>query len=169
MPFTTKGSLYFAKSGSTFWMMLSQQQKYVLEIPVGQIARNVYEYRIILNLICLYLPKNLISMTNTDIWDPYFVINVPGNECSKIRQCYVRTSELPPNFVSPLMISNTFPLIRRCGAVLSPQISSYHRSTRVELRSCVPEAGPRLNIKTVLSTYGDFHVKDKTAVRTSYL
>ena len=29
--------------------------------------------------------------------------------------------------------------------------------------------GPRLNIKTVLSTYGDFHVKDKTAVGTSYL
>ena len=29
--------------------------------------------------------------------------------------------------------------------------------------------GPRLNIKTVLSAYGDFHVKDKTAVRTSYL
>ena len=29
--------------------------------------------------------------------------------------------------------------------------------------------GPRLNIKTVLSTYGDFHDKDKTAVRTSYL
>ena len=28
---------------------------------------------------------------------------------------------------------------------------------------------PCLNIKTVLSTYGDFHVKDKTAVRTSYL
>ena len=26
------------------------------------------------------------------------------------------------------------------------------------------EPGPRLNIKTVLSTYGDFHVKDKTAV-----
>ena len=31
------------------------------------------------------------------------------------------------------------------------------------------ESGPRLNMKTVLSTYGDFHVKDKTAVRTSYL
>ena len=30
-------------------------------------------------------------------------------------------------------------------------------------------SGSRLNIKTVLSTYGDFHVKDKTAVRTSYL
>ena len=31
------------------------------------------------------------------------------------------------------------------------------------------ESGPRLNIKTVLSAYGVFHVKDKTAVRTSYL
>ena len=30
-------------------------------------------------------------------------------------------------------------------------------------------SGPRLNIKTVLSAYGNFHVKDKTAVRTSYL
>ena len=29
--------------------------------------------------------------------------------------------------------------------------------------------GPRLNIKTVLSMYGDLHVKDKTAVKTSYL
>ena len=33
----------------------------------------------------------------------------------------------------------------------------------------VNQPGPRLNIKTVLSAYGDFHVKDKTAVRTSYL
>ena len=30
-------------------------------------------------------------------------------------------------------------------------------------------SGPRLNIKTVLTTYGDFHVKDKKAVRTCYL
>ena len=29
--------------------------------------------------------------------------------------------------------------------------------------------GPRLNIKTVFPRYGDSHVKDKTAVRTSYL
>ena len=35
--------------------------------------------------------------------------------------------------------------------------------------TCTHRPGPRLNIKTVLSTYGDFHVKDKTAVRTSYL
>ena len=31
------------------------------------------------------------------------------------------------------------------------------------------QSGPRLNIKTVLSTCGDFDVKDKTAIRTSYL
>ena len=31
------------------------------------------------------------------------------------------------------------------------------------------EPGPRLNIKIVLSRYGDSYVKDKTAVRTSYL
>ena len=31
------------------------------------------------------------------------------------------------------------------------------------------QTGPHLNIKTVLSTYGDSHVKDKTAARTSYL
>ena len=34
---------------------------------------------------------------------------------------------------------------------------------------CATGSGPRLNIKTVLSKYGDFHVKDKTADRTSYL
>ena len=39
----------------------------------------------------------------------------------------------------------------------------------LEMHKCNKEPGPRLNIKTVLSTYGDFHVKDKTAVRTSYL
>ena len=40
---------------------------------------------------------------------------------------------------------------------------------RKKCGSSVNTTGPRLNIKTVLSTYGDFHVKDKTAVRTSYL
>ena len=44
------------------------------------------------------------------------------------------------------------------------------QSTLPCLICCVhKQPGPRLNIKTVLSTYGDFHVKDKTAVRTSYL
>ena len=45
---------------------------------------------------------------------------------------------------------------------------SLHR-TLASLFPADMEPGPRLNIKTVLSTYGDFHVKDKTAVRTSYL
>ena len=43
------------------------------------------------------------------------------------------------------------------------------RAYRGEDNPSDEEAGPRLNIKIVLSTYGDFHVKDKTAVRTSYL
>ena len=42
-------------------------------------------------------------------------------------------------------------------------------SARVQTKAYDITPGPRLNIKTVLSTYGDFHVKDKTAVRTSYL
>ena len=44
---------------------------------------------------------------------------------------------------------------------------SRHNSQPASLGS--EDTGPRLNIKTVLSTYGDFHVKDKTAARTSYL
>ena len=49
-----------------------------------------------------------------------------------------------------------------------------HISFLLKVFCCPPELwhkgpGPRLNIKTVLSTYDDFHVKDKTAVRTSYL
>ena len=47
----------------------------------------------------------------------------------------------------------------------------YHKKDNL-LIVCYPvvvKPGPRLNIKTVLSMYGDFHVKDKTAVRTSYL
>ena len=47
-------------------------------------------------------------------------------------------------------------------------ILEFYRTSYI--KTCSPiYPGPRLNIKTVLSTYGDFHVKDKTAVRTSYL
>ena len=46
----------------------------------------------------------------------------------------------------------------------------HHSHVEIFLDICQSKRpGPRLNIKTVLSTYGDFHVKDKTAVRTSYL
>ena len=52
----------------------------------------------------------------------------------------------------------------------SYNIFQFHNSFQWVLKPCKPQyPGPRLNIKTVLSTYGDFHVKDKTAVRTSYL
>ena len=52
-------------------------------------------------------------------------------------------------------------------------VASFSNELSSSLMSCQLQtsgaAGTRLNIKTVLSTYGDFHVKDKTAVRTSYL
>ena len=57
-------------------------------------------------------------------------------------------------------------LMRQGYHVRISSISTSHPGT---LKTAPAEAGPRLNIKTVLSTYGDFHVKDKTAVRTSYL
>ena len=53
------------------------------------------------------------------------------------------------------------------------QCISFGRKSALRSQYCtLPwwlRTGPRLNIKTILSTYGDFHVKDKTAVRTSYL
>ena len=45
----------------------------------------------------------------------------------------------------------------------------YKENILTTLKTFIYGWRPRLNIKTVLSTYGDFHVKDKTAVRTSYL
>ena len=47
------------------------------------------------------------------------------------------------------------------------EISLPPTKTRRGIPFCHP--GPRLNITTVLSMYGDSHVEDKTAVRTSYL
>ena len=55
-------------------------------------------------------------------------------------------------YLSPWGLVTSYGLAGPCFVV-------YHQS--------IP--GPCLNIKTILSTYGDFHVKDKTAVRTSYL
>ena len=54
--------------------------------------------------------------------------------------------------------------------MLSDTVSGYNIGSYIcEMTNPPTTAGPRLNIKTVLSTYGDFHVKDKTAIRTSYL
>ena len=61
------------------------------------------------------------------------------------------------------------------NSLLSPPVYCGDSGVSPVCRLIIPvlrvtsRAGPRLNIKTVLSTYGDFHVKDKTAVRTSYL
>ena len=53
-------------------------------------------------------------------------------------------------------------------AILS--VTTWNRGWTMRLPTYdIKPPGPCLNIKTVLSTYSDFHVKDKTAVRTSYL
>ena len=67
----------------------------------------------------------------------------------------------------PQWVKQPLPL---CISVTRMASSSLNNVSN-ELLHCdsKPQPGPRLNIKTVLSTYGDFHVKDKTAVRTSYL
>ena len=70
-------------------------------------------------------------------------------------------------------------ILTKCGAMVFTKMLSSLCSNHARLLCCLRTisflafpglvSGPRLNIKTVLSTYGDFHVKDKTAVRTSYL
>ena len=51
----------------------------------------------------------------------------------------------------------------------SQMVTRRDRVMLLRVNYVIVDSGPHLNIKTVLSTYGDFHVKDKTAVRTSYL
>ena len=58
---------------------------------------------------------------------------------------------------------------RYCMASYQMTLQHCNSFSSLELSGTVWVAGPRLNIKTVLSAYGVFHVKDKTAVRTSYL
>ena len=54
-------------------------------------------------------------------------------------------------------------------AITTPNVFGNGVGSQELYNGIYEDPGPRLNIKTVLSTYGDFHVKDKTAVRTSYL
>ena len=67
-------------------------------------------------------------------------------------------------------LSSHFGQVTPCGI----RVLGRHRSLQLQVMAyplfcSESDPGPRLNIKTVLSTYGDFHVKDKTAIRTSYL
>ena len=63
-------------------------------------------------------------------------------------------------------------LIRRCAHydVILMKGPALRKAFRCgDIIMALKKSGPHLNIKTVLAAYGDFHVKDKTAVRTSYL
>ena len=55
------------------------------------------------------------------------------------------------------------PVIAFCANIGS-LLSTSEARKRTKFIGGWGKPGPRLNIKTVLSTYGDFHVKDKTAV-----
>ena len=65
--------------------------------------------------------------------------------------------------------STTLSWITCCLTCLVLYIYIALKRKKCRLRENTMHTGPCLNIKTVLSTYGDFHVKDKTAARTSYL
>ena len=80
-----------------------------------------------------------------------------------IYRAYTVTSIFPqsPTYAQRQLIS--------CATKACTWHSTLHDNHFNEIRHSDHSSGPRLNIKTVLSTYGDFHVKDKTAVRTSYL
>ena len=77
--------------------------------------------------------------------------------------------KLPPCFWQKSeMISDLRPVNERRRYFVTTSLIGWAQAYN-HPEGLVSVPGPRLNIKTVLSTYGDFHVKDKTAVRTSYL
>ena len=79
------------------------------------------------------------------------------------------------SMTSNLNLESQFtPMSRACFVGVSVSRLNWYKVGRLVKKSSrfmtqVKTPGPRLNIKTVLSTYGDFHVRGKTAVRTSYL
>ena len=85
----------------------------------------------------------------------------------------VAGASIPTVVIALVICRNTLDVLLKdnvCFPVVNYQPNTADREAE-DLRSgrASGRSGPRLNIKTVLSTYGDFHVKDKTAVRTSYL
>ena len=105
----------------------------------------VYPHEFHIGFIC-----SQSDQWQANIWEKYsYVIRIGCNWAA----CYINS------FWRPL------PGPSNQGKLESPpHPSQRHRNPSIDWTP-----GPRLNIKTVLSTYGDFHVKDKTAVRTSYL
>ena len=73
------------------------------------------------------------------------------------------------HLIAKALLTITSSSLDALKAVKLKTFSVSNHNTTVSVIHIIMTPGPRLNIKTVLSTYGDFHVKDKTAVRTSYL
>ena len=110
---------------------------------------------------------------------PYLTLKSGGRLNIKKPSYQYRDSHVKDKTVSPTVLSLTWEspylgktvFILRRGPGIGYLRYGYLLYTFYSIKQWANAlcAGPRLNIKTVLSTYGDFHVKDKTAVRTSYL
>ena len=72
-----------------------------------------------------------------------------------VRNLQTKASRSPLPITKPILHSRRHPFLQ------------FHDTQSDHVQGYL--SGPCLNIKTVLSKYGDVHVKDKTAVRTSYL
>ena len=110
-----------------------------------------------------------IGAKNAELW---------SNLCYQLEQAVEETFELSVfktswrlcdvTVIWPFLDSAKLPDSTFCYQ--SCEYMSYKKTVTCSRDQWVnPPSGPRLNIKSVLSRYGDFHVKDKTAVRTSYL
>ena len=118
-----------------------------------------------------------------DLNDKLALYDEEANEVATISHSPYMTHDMVPRYLSDhqdsfsVMSLNCQSINAKFGQIeailLELQRSNFMFSViclqETWLSSDSSTAGPRFNIKTVLSAYGDFHVKDKTAVRTSYL
>ena len=78
------------------------------------------------------------------------------------------------NFYFIMIIKNQLRISKSCNMATVNNEISYrlyllHYGYMCTVGHCLVYSGPRLNIKTVFPSYGDYHVKDKTVARPSYL
>ena len=103
------------------------------------------------------------------IEDGWFQIEAKGincfHRCVKYVKQTISVSFIYQHSVKIVQIARKIDLLTSSHILLASFIVFF----KINIASERWEPRPRLNIKTVLSRYGDSYVKDKTAVRTSYL
>ena len=138
---------------SNGWYISSLGMKFIMVIIY--INNNKQTYNI---YICLEIHIHLLD----NICNVYLYHGCEENQWSIWTG--LKNESMPMFYLSVLTLCRHIAWLTNCGLIsniLHVECSYLSMPYRCQ--------GPRLNIKTVLSTYGDFHVKDKTAVRTSYL